>query len=183
MITQRAEFKRMVLGLPQSGKDFAAVSATAKLAELLGLDLLATCIEDSTLIDVAGLPFVRELRPFGNGWRPIEAAMMKQELERAAETTRRLFAEAVRPQGIAVSFRHERGSAAAFITSVAQAHDIVVIVEPQNPGALAAAVRQMVVRRDEWPRWGARGAAYIRRYFLRARKAEQYLEILRSVVK
>lgn len=106
MTAPRAEFKRMVLGLPQSGKDYAAVSATAKLAELLGLDLLATCIEDATLIEIAGLPFVRELRPLGAGWRPIEAAKMKQELDRAAQTTRRLFFESVRTQGIAVSFTH-----------------------------------------------------------------------------
>ena len=57
-----------------------------------------------------------------------------------------------------------------------------MFVEPQNSDALADAVRQMIARRSEWEAWGERGAAYIRQHFSRARKAKEYLEILRQVV-
>ena len=37
MSERRVEFKRMVLGLPQSPRDYPAVAATAQLASLLRL--------------------------------------------------------------------------------------------------------------------------------------------------
>lgn len=57
-----------------------------------------------------------------------------------------------------------------------------MFVEPQNPDALADAVRQMIARRSEWEAWGDRGAEYIRANFSRKRKAHEYLEILRGLV-
>ena len=126
-------FKRMVLGLPQSPGDYAAVTVTAKLAELLRIDLVAALVEDATLIDIAGMPGVRELRPLEGGWRPMVAAELAREIEHMAETARRLFAEAVRTCSIEANLSLARGSPADVITSLAMAEDIIVIIEPRNP--------------------------------------------------
>lgn len=126
-------FKRMVLGLPQSPGDYAAVTVTAKLAELLRIDLVAALVEDATLIDIAGMPGMRELRPLEGGWRPMVAAELAREIEHMAETARRLFAEAVRSCSIEANLSFARGSAADVITSLAMAEDIIVIIEPRNP--------------------------------------------------
>src|SRR3974390_294285 len=93
----RAEFSRMVLGLPQSRADYAGVRATAELAELLGLNLVATFVEDASLVEMASLPGMRELRPLGGGWRPIELSQLTRELERAAQAAQRLFVETIAP--------------------------------------------------------------------------------------
>ena len=126
-------FKRMVLRLPQSPGDYAAVTVTAKLAELLRIDLVAALVEDATLIDIAGMPGVRELRLLEGGWRPMVAAELAREIEHMAGTARRLFAEAVRTCSIEAHLNLARGSPADVITSLAMAEDIIVIIEPRNP--------------------------------------------------
>ena len=126
-------FKRMVLRLPQSPGDYAAVTVTAKLAELLRIDLVAALVEDATLIDIAGMPGVRELRPLEGGWRPMVAEELAREIEHMAGTARRLFAEALRTCSIEANLSVARGSPADVITSLAMAEDIIVIVEPRNP--------------------------------------------------
>ena len=133
-MTERGLFKRMVLGLPQSASDYAAVAAAAKLAELLGIGLAATFVEDATLLNIAGLSCVRELRPLGGGWRQISHDQLVREIEHAAETARRLFTEATQKCSVETSFSLARGAAAQVLCSEATAKDILVIVEPKNPG-------------------------------------------------
>ena len=132
-MTERPEFKRMLVGLSQSRADQEALSLTVRLAELLGLHLLATFVEDASLRDVAALPFVRELRPLGGGWRPIEAAQLAQELDQAAEAARRLFDEVAGASAIETSFSLARGSIGDVIGGLAQPDDIIVIIEPRHP--------------------------------------------------
>lgn len=133
MSERQVAFKRMVLGLPQNPGDYAAVAATVKLAELLNVNLLAALVEDATLIDIAGLPGVRELRPLEGGWRPMVAADLAREIEHAAGTARRLFAEAVQACRVETNLSLLRGSPADVITSLAMADDIIAIIEPRSP--------------------------------------------------
>ncbi len=139
-------FKRMVLGLPHSTGDYRAVGVAAKFAELLGLDLLATFAEDPDLLGLAALSCVRELRPLGAGWQPIEVAQFARQLTRAAEDARRLFHEAVRASQIAATFNAARGSIADVVGALATAEDIVVIVEPRSPAERVT--RQFIRLRD-----------------------------------
>ncbi len=69
-------FKRMVIGLPQSLTDQAAVSAIADLAEFLNMELLAALIADSSLNAIAGSSSARELRIPDHGWQPIDWPQM-----------------------------------------------------------------------------------------------------------
>lgn len=126
-------FKRMVLGLPQSSRDYAAVAAAAELAELLGIALAATFVEDATLLGVAELPYVRELRSLGGGWQQISLEQLEHDIARSAAAARRLFDEVTQLCNIETSFSLVRGSAANVLPSQATAEDILVIVEPRNP--------------------------------------------------
>src|SRR6516165_5472379 len=129
----RLNFKRMLVRLPQSAHDYASVGVTAQLADLLGASVVATFIQDVELAEVAALPCVRELRPLGGGWHPIEGAQLVRQLEGAAVAARRLFHDAVRPTGIETSFNVAMGSVADVTSSSAAADDIIVIIEPRNP--------------------------------------------------
>jgi hypothetical protein len=128
----RAKFERMLVGLPHSAGDYAAVGATAKLAQLLGIRLVATLIQDVTLAELAALPCVREWRPLGGGWGPIEAQKLEREFERAAAAARQCFHEAVGPIRVEASFNVTRGSAADVIGSAATANDIIAVIEPRD---------------------------------------------------
>ena len=85
----RVDFKRMLVRLPQNAGDYAAVGVMAQLADLMGASVVATFVQDAELVEMAALPCVRELRPFGGGWHPIEGPELLRQLELAAATARR----------------------------------------------------------------------------------------------
>jgi hypothetical protein len=129
----RVDFKRMLVRLPQSTHDYAAVGIAAQFAGLLGASVEATFVQDAELVDVAALPCVRELRPLGGGWHPLEGPQLVRQLDRAAATARRLFHDAVRAIRIEASFNVARGPVEDMTGSAASADDIIVIIEPRNP--------------------------------------------------
>jgi hypothetical protein len=129
----RADFKRMLMRLPQSTHDYAAVGAAAQLAGLLGASVVATFVQDAELVDVAALPCVRELRPLGGGWHPIEGPQLVRQLDRAAATAQRLFHDAVRAIRIEASFNVARGPIEDMMCTAPAADDLIVIIEPRNP--------------------------------------------------
>lgn len=129
----RVDFKRMLVRLPQNAGDYAAVGVMAQFAGLMGASVVATFVQDVELVEVAALPCVRELRPFGGGWHPIEGPELLRQLELAATTARRLFHDTVRPTRIKASFNVARGPLADVMGASPAADDIVVIIEPRNP--------------------------------------------------
>jgi hypothetical protein len=133
MSGRSTQFKRMVLKLPQGAGDYAAVHTAADLAELLGLRLSATFIEDIGLLQLGGLPCVREFRSLGDGWRPIDDAEIGRDIERAAVTARQMFAAIASARRVEANFVVARGSAHEVIAGMAQSDDIVVVIEPRNP--------------------------------------------------
>ncbi|HEY7665307.1 MAG TPA: hypothetical protein VH934_19490 [Xanthobacteraceae bacterium] len=129
----RADFKRMLVRLPHSTHDYAGVGVAAELAALLGASLVATFVQDAELVDLAALPCVRELRPLGGGWHPIEGPQLLRQLDRAVATARRRFQEAVRSTQIEASFNVATGAVADVLGTTADDDDIIVIIEPRNP--------------------------------------------------
>jgi hypothetical protein len=133
MTERLTAFRRMLVGLPQSTSDYATLRATAELAELLRLSLVATFVEDESLTNIAGLPFARELRMLGGGWQPIEMEKLAAEMAGTAATAQRVFADVVQHCSIETSFSLAKGSPAAVIGSIATSEDIIVVIEPRNP--------------------------------------------------
>jgi hypothetical protein len=123
----------MLVKLPHSAQDYAAVGVAAQLADLLGTSLVATFVRDAELVDAAALPCVREWRSLGGGWHPIEAPQLARQLERASAAARQLFHDAVRRTRIEASFNVATGSSEHAVASAAAADDIIVIIEPRNP--------------------------------------------------
>jgi hypothetical protein len=127
------DFKRMVLGLPHSAKDYVSVAFAAELADLLGVDLVGLFAEDERLIDLALLPCVREFRLAGDGWHRLDAKQLEQSSSQAAADARRLFddaAKGLRGAGRVVFIKGQIGEAAGL---QAMPDDIIVVIEPKNP--------------------------------------------------
>jgi hypothetical protein len=129
----QAEFKRLLMRLPHSPRDYAGVRFAADLAELLGASFVATFAQDAELAGVATLSCVRELHPLGGGWHQIEAPQLAAQLERRAAAARRLFDDAVRQARIEATFSATTESIADAIGRSAAVGDIIAIVEPRNP--------------------------------------------------
>jgi len=125
-------FKRMVLGLPHSAKDYASVAFTAELADLLGLDLLGLFAEDERLVDIARLSYVREFRLVGDGWQPLDAEQLARSVSQAASEARRLFDDAARSLRVAARFDLVTGAIEEAIGARMEPHDIIVVIEPRS---------------------------------------------------
>jgi len=132
MTSQLTEFKRVLVGLPQTGANLEAVNAVADLAEFLHIELLATFVTDSSLHTPAGFPAVRELRIPDHGWQTIDLAQIRRDIDRAAAVARQRFYKAVGNRTIKTSFDIVTGT--QVMASLIRADDIVAIIEPTHPG-------------------------------------------------
>jgi hypothetical protein len=129
-------FKRMVLGLHQ-GAPGRAIAIAIEFAQLFDIELLGLFIEDAGLRHLAGMPFAREISSLGGGWRPIEPARTRRELDLAAGSAERRFVEAAR--GLARrQFEIVRGGAAAALAANLRSGDIVAIGAPAVAAERAA---------------------------------------------
>ena len=129
-------FKRLVLGL-QPGAHDRSMRVAVELADLLHLDLLGLFLEDTSLRDLASIPFSREFRPLGGGWHTIDIERLSRDVELAARGLERKFLDAAKRLLTGYQFEVARGPMAKTFASVSRSDDIVMIVEPQSPAERA----------------------------------------------
>ncbi|MEX0752705.1 MAG: hypothetical protein WD073_07240 [Xanthobacteraceae bacterium] len=125
-------FKRIVLGL-QPSAPASIMNLAVELADLLHLDLLGLFLEDTSLRDLASMPFAREFRLLEGGWRRLDLDRLVEDFELAARSTERMFAHATKGLPIRCQFEVIHGSTGETIASISRTDDIVMIVEPASP--------------------------------------------------
>ena len=129
-------FKRLVLGL-QPGAHDRTMQLAVELADLLHLDLLGLFLEDTSLRDLASIPFSREFRSLGGGWHTIDLDQLSHDFELAARSIERKFVSAAKRLLTGYQFEVARGPMAKTFTTFSRIDDIVMIVEPQSPAERA----------------------------------------------
>ena len=72
-------YRRAVLGMGIGNIDRDMLREAAEFARLLELDMLGVFIEDPSLIELAALPFARELRLPGHDWQALEPQRVGSE--------------------------------------------------------------------------------------------------------
>ncbi len=132
MTTLPTSFKRLVLGFQSAAPD-PTLRMAVELAELLDLELLGLFLEDTSLRDLAALPFARELRALSGGWHALDLERLSGDVQHAARNVERMFAAATK--GLMTQYRFEvmRGPLAVTLMSVSRTSDIVMLFEPANP--------------------------------------------------
>ena len=131
MSSEPHSFKQLVLGL-QPGAHDRTMQLAIELADLLHLDLLGLFLEDTSLLDLARIPFSREFRPLGGGWHPIDLEQLLHDFEFAARSIEHKFKGAAKRLSTGYQFETARGSPAKTF-AFSRRDDIIMIVEPQNP--------------------------------------------------
>ena len=121
----------------QPGAHDRTMQLAVELADLLHLDLLGLFLEDSSLRDLAGIPFSREFRPLGGGWHAIDLSRLSHDFELAARNIERKFMDAAKRLSTGCQFEIARGPMAETFASVSRSDDIVMIVEPRSPAERA----------------------------------------------
>ena len=131
-----SRFRRAVLGLHHHPSRHG-LSMAVDVARLLGLDLFGLFVEDEGLLHLAALPFAREFNPLG-GWRAVDGAQLARDLQAAASSAQRSFAEAVKSLPTSCEFVTVRGSMAEAISAHARPDDIVMLSAPAAVGEYSA---------------------------------------------
>jgi len=126
MTKARPDFKRMLLKLPHSRQDYAAVTLIAELAELFGVDLVGTYVDDVSPHGLAELPNAREFR--GGTWRPLSPDQLVQDVAIAAREAARLFLENAGRGRSRLFFSSSAGAA----SREAGIEDIIAVIEPMS---------------------------------------------------
>jgi len=126
MSKARPDFKRMLLRLPHDRQDYAAVGVIAELADLFGVDLIGTYVEDLDLRGLTDLPNVREFR--AGAWRPFSSEQLAQDVALAAREAERLFLKNAGQYRPKLSFRLAQRTD----SREADIEDIIVVIEPNS---------------------------------------------------
>lgn len=130
MVAQHYTFKRLVLGFQSRVPERSSLRLAAELASLLDLELLGLFLEDSSLRDLAAIPFAREIRSLGGGWHRLDTEQLSHDLDLAARNAERTFAEVAKRLQIKCQFEVVRGGMAQSIAALSRTDDIVMVAEP-----------------------------------------------------
>ena len=112
-VTEQAAIRHIVVTLDASESGRSALETAVRLAAILGAELEGVFVEDINLIRLAGLPFLRELRPWSLGEETISTQRMQRELRTLARHAERRLEQAAREMGVPWSFQVWRGHAGA----------------------------------------------------------------------
>lgn len=102
--------RRIAITLDAFEVSAKALEQAVQLAERMGAQLEGIFIEDIDLIQIAGLPFLREVRSVSRSEDAINLVRMEQELRVLARRAERLLSEQAARHNVTWSFRTWRGS-------------------------------------------------------------------------
>jgi nucleotide-binding universal stress UspA family protein len=121
---EHAAIRHIVATLDASESGRPALETAVRLAAVLGAELEGIFVEDINLIRLAGLPFLREVRP-SLAEEEISTQRMQRELRTLARHAERMLAQAAREMGVPWSFQVWRGRAEAASLARAFGADIL----------------------------------------------------------
>lgn len=119
--------KRILVPLDESRHSGSALKAAIQLAAQWQAELLGLFVEDVNLLNLASLPFSREISAITPGSRQLDRLQMEQRLRARAERCRKLMQEQAEQAKLSWSFRVTRGHVAAEVLSLGQQTDLVIM--------------------------------------------------------
>jgi hypothetical protein len=125
--TQSPPFRRLILELALGPVNTNIMRLAAEFARDFGLDLHGVYIEDESLLNLAGLPFAREIRLPTNEWRTLDAGDLASELRQHAEDARRRLRQVLDQMGLRGGFEVRRGDPMLCVAGVCSPSDIIMV--------------------------------------------------------
>jgi nucleotide-binding universal stress UspA family protein len=137
--------RRILVALDASNHSLAALQAAADMAAKMEAELLGLFVEDANLLQLAGLPFAREVGGVAGAARRLDAQAMERSLKAQAERSRLALAAVAEPWRLRWSFRVVRGEMAEEVLAAAYEADLVSIGkigrQPASGGRLGPVAR------------------------------------------
>jgi nucleotide-binding universal stress UspA family protein len=125
-----------------------ALEGAVDVAARLGAELQALLVEDVALLELAELPYVRQVSTLGAPGGVMQRKAIEAELRALATGAERQLAEAARRRQIRCSFQHTRGRIEAAMEAAAKGVDLLILATSTRPLGrevrLEAALRTMI---------------------------------------
>jgi nucleotide-binding universal stress UspA family protein len=128
-----SDYRRILVALDASRESQAALEAAAKLAARLEAELLGLFVEDVDLLNLAALPFSREVPLLSRTSCILEPEQIERDLKSRAAMARRALAEAAAAFHIGWSFRIARGRVETELLAAAKDADLVALGKGTRP--------------------------------------------------
>ncbi|OGI43433.1 MAG: hypothetical protein A2150_00315, partial [Candidatus Muproteobacteria bacterium RBG_16_64_11] len=120
-------FRRILVALDASTPSLAALDAAAAVAAKWEAELLGLFVEDINLLQLAALPFTREVGFPSAIQRPIEPQDIERRLRAQARLSKQALARVAGRFNLRWSFRTERGQIVTQLLEVAREADLIVL--------------------------------------------------------
>jgi len=132
---QTAPRPRVVVTLETSAAGRSALEVAVRLATALNAELEGVFVEDTELLELAALPFLREIKAHSLSEERLSIERMQRDLRALARQAERMLAEATAALGGGVSFRIWRGRIALDSLHDQLAADVLSLARggPWNP--------------------------------------------------
>jgi len=126
-------FRRILVALDASRESQVALAAAAGLARQLDAELMGLFIEDIDLLNLAALPFSREIPVLSLSGRDLDLARTERELRFRAAAARRDLAAMADRFHLPWSFRVSRGHVDTELLNAAQEADLIAVGKGARP--------------------------------------------------
>lgn len=152
MVVRQSPIRRILVALDASPASRFAIQTAVDLAARFEAELVGLFVEDTNLLRVARLPFVREIGAFSFSARKLDVDDLQRQLRAQADQMRRSLAMAAQLRGIAWEFRVKRGPVTAEVMTAGADADLMVMGRAGRSltakRRLGSTVRSMVLQRS-----------------------------------
>ncbi len=128
-----ADLRRILVALDAGEQGLADLEEAARLAAGLEAELVGLFVEDTELLEAAGLPVARVISRHAPGDMALDAALMQRALRVWAARSRESLAAAASHWQVQWSFRVARGTLAEQVLSEAGEFDLLALGRPGGP--------------------------------------------------
>ena len=122
-----ADIKRILVALDTSAHSHAALEAAASMAARLDAELLGLFVQDLQLLQLAQLPFAREVGLTSAGRRTLDVKSMEVALNAQAQKAKTVFEATAHRHGLQCSFRVTRGHVVAELLAASAGVDLLAL--------------------------------------------------------
>jgi nucleotide-binding universal stress UspA family protein len=128
-----ADLRRILVALDSSRESLDALEAAVRVAARMQAELTGLFVEDVDLINLAALPFAREIALSGSGGRKLDPVTVEKAWKSQAAAARRALENAARQASLRWSFRVARGRVEHEVVAACGEADLVALGKAIRP--------------------------------------------------
>lgn len=145
--------RRVLVALDPNRESMAALSSALLLADCRRVELVALLIEDEALLQLAALPFIREVRRDSGTLDPLDRERLAATLRRSLDKLQRSLLDSARARNLRVSVQTLRGRFPTVALDMLDTDVLVFGMSRHSGVSLAAGITRLRLPPRPQPIW------------------------------